>query len=143
VKWWLIFLVLFLGFLQTTITSFDSLLVLLLLLSLLGQEKEALVFAFLGGLWLDLSAGTPLGLSSLAYLASVALVLAYSRKFQLKNLFFWLVIFSLGGFLTTMIKGENWQWQESLLLAAIGAVMFLLLAKLGILGEEEGIKLKV
>lgn len=142
-KWWLLIPVVLLVLLQTTVTGFNWLLVLLLALVLSGQEKEALVFAFLGGVLLDLSGGTTLGLSSLGYLISLALILAYSRKFQLKNGLFWLVIFLAGSFLFKAVRSEIWHWQEGLLTGGLGLFIFFLLERLGVLGEEEGIKLKI
>jgi len=103
-----------------------------------------LIFAFLGGLLLDLSGGTTLGLSSLGYLLCLAIILIYSRRFQVKNIFFWLVLFFLSSLIFDLVHAKGWRLQDGLLLAALSLPIFLLLNKWGILGEgEEEIKLKI
>lgn len=143
-KWWLIFPIFILALVQTTIIGFNFLLVFVLVISLAGGEKESFLSAFISGLFLDLLAGSPLGLSSLAFLSLTFLAFAYKRKFQAKNLFFWIVIFLVGNFFFKMVNGQIWHWKEGLLMTALALVIYFVLDKVGVLGEEEeGIKLRI
>ncbi len=143
-KWWLIFPVILLVLLQTTVISFNFLLIfLLLVILLLGWGSDALWLAFLGGLALDLSAGTRLGLSSIAYLLSIGIVLLYGRKFQTKNVFFWMFLFVLCDGFFRLVTGIRWQPKDGLLMLGIALTLFLILDRLGTLIEnDESIRLR-
>ena len=142
-KWWLVFPVIFLVLLQTTVVSFNFLLIFLILLALVGWQSEALTSAFLGGLMMDFSGGTGLGLSSLGYLTAVGIIVIYSRRFEVANLWFWLTIFPLSDFLFRLIRSELWHGQEGVMMAGVAVITYLLVSKLGMREEEEGIKLKI
>lgn len=143
-KWWLVFPTLFLAFAQTTIVNFNFLLAFVLILGLTGEEKEGFLFAFASGVFLDLLAGTALGLSSLAFLLSVFVAVIYKRKFQTKNLLFWVAIFVIGSLIFSLVKGQIWHVKDGFLMVAFALPTFFVLERLGFLGEEEeGIRLKV
>ena len=116
-----------------------------LLLALLGLEQESIVFAFLGGVLLDLSSGTSLGFSSVGYLLPVGIVLLYSRKFQVKSLFFWAILFFTSILVFKLVKGEIWRIKDSLIMLAIGLVVYFILNRWQLLADKEegGIRLKI
>jgi len=145
-KWWLVPLIIILAFVQTTITDFDFLLFLILTVAMIAGEKESLFFAFISGLLFDLLAGTKLGITSIAYLISVMVIILYKRKFLTANFWFWLVIFQLSGFLTKIIQGMRWHWWQAGITAVLVSVTFWLLGRIDLFGmseDEEGIRLKV
>ena len=145
-KWWLIPLIIILAFVQTTITDFDFLLFLVLTVAMIAGEKESLFLAFISGLLFDLLAGTKLGITSIAYLISVMVIILYKRKFLTANFWFWLVIFQLSGFLTKTIQGMRWHWWQAVTITILVAIIFWVVQRIDLAGlaqDEEGIKLKV
>lgn len=142
-KWWLVFPLIFLAFIQTTIWNFNFLWLFTLVLALIAWEKEALILAFLGGILFDLLSLETLGISSLNLLAGVFLVILYQRKFATKNLIFWFVFFFLGDTIFKLIKGEGWQLKEIGISFLFVLLSFFVLSKFGIVQEEEEIRLKV
>jgi len=146
VKWWFILPVVFLALVQSTITSFNLLLFFLLVMAMAGKETESLVFGFLGGILLDLLTGSRLGISSLSFLLAVMAVILYKRKFSSSNLWFWLFIFLLSGFLTNLVAGKPWHWQDGLVTIILVLPTYFILSRFDFLGlgqDDEGIKLKL
>lgn len=111
-----------------------------------GQEIESLVFAFLAGLLLDLLLGSRLGLSSLSFLPAPMVVILYKKRFSSDNVLFWLVIFLLSNFLTGLVAGKTWHWQDGLVTIILVLPTYFILSRFDFLGlgqDDEGIKLKV
>jgi cell shape-determining protein MreD len=144
-KWWLLIPAIFFTLIQTTITSFNFLLVMILILALLGTEREAIVFAFLGGLLLDLSAGRWLGISSLVFLIPVGIVIFYSRRFHIQNLLFWLVIYPISIVIYELVFSRRFDYQNSLIFLGLGLAFYRIFNRLGLMEEkeEEGIRLRI
>lgn len=142
-KWWLFFPILVFAFIQTTVYNFNFLLLVVLILALIGSEWEGLLFAFVGGVLLDLLAGTWLGVSSLALLMPVFLALVYKRKFQAKNFIYWIVLFFICSLIFRLVRNEGWRLTEAFLMSLLSLPSFFISRRLEILGEEEGIKLKI
>lgn len=70
----------------------DLVLLIVLAWALFDHEREAMVWAFIGGIWLDLFSGTPLGISSLilvpiAYLVGLTEAGVYRSNIVLPLLF--------------------------------------------------------
>ena len=142
-KYWLIIPVVLLVLLQTAVIDFNLLLVLLLSLALLGKEKEALVFGFLGGVLLDLSTGTRLGVSSLGYLLPVMIAILFARKFQTLNVIFWIVLFFGSSLFFSVLQGEIWHFKDGLFTALLGLPVYWLASRMEIIDEDEGIRLRI
>ncbi len=144
-KWWLVFPVFLLVLLQTTIIDFNFLLIFVLLLNFTGLEMEGLVFAFAGGILLDLFTGNRLGLSSLALLAAAFLIIFYKKRFHAGNLFFWLLFFFLGSLSFRLLKGQGWRLKEGLIMAFLSLPLFWFVSRLGLFEEreQEGGKLRI
>ena len=142
-KYWLIIPVVILVLLQTAVIDFNLLLVFLLSLALLAKEKEALAFGFLGGVLLDLSAGTRLGVSSLGYLLPVMAVILFARKFQTLNVIFWIVLFFGSSLFFCVLQGETWYFKDGLLTVVLGLPVYFLASRMEIFDEDEGIRLRI
>jgi rod shape-determining protein MreD len=142
-KWWLTLPIIFLAFIQTTIYNFNFLWLFILILALAGQEKEALVFAFVGGILFDLLSLSTLGISSLVLIFCVLLVILYQQKFATKNLIFWLIFFFIGNTFFKLVKGQGWRWEEAAISTLFVLLSFFILSKFGVVSQEEEIKLKV
>lgn len=142
-KWWLVLPIIFLAFIQTTVYNFNFLWLFILVLALVGQEKEALVFAFIAGVLFDLLSLNTLGITSLVLVFCVFLVILYQRKFTSKNLLFWLFFFFIGNTFFKLTKGEGWQLGEILVSTLFVLLSFFILSRFGIVHQEEEIKLKI
>ena len=142
-KWWLIFPLFVLVLVQSTITSFNLLLVFILVLSLCGLTTEAVISGFMAGLLLDILTGGILGRSSLGLLSAVFISLIYQQKFQAKNPLYWLVLFILGSAIFNLITGGGWQWVNLIIFSLSSLPLYWLFSFFGKYGEEEGIHLRV
>lgn len=95
----------------------DLVLILLIVGTLLYGPRAALVWAFLGGLMLDIFSGGPLGSSSIALMAAVLVAGLGHRTFSRFNLLVPLASMALG----TLVYGVTYIALLQLLNAGIGA----------------------
>lgn len=123
-RYFLTFLIIVLVVLfQTTIWSFNFLLLVILILSLSLNTQESLIWAFLGGLILDLFSGGRLGFSSLGFVLITFLLQAYHRRFSFQNPFLVFTFSVLAYLLFTAIIQKPWIWWEGLALAVLALVL--------------------
>jgi hypothetical protein len=110
-----------------------------------GDKVGQLVFfvAFLGGLFLDLAKGTPLGFSSFLFLVLSSLLILYARRFNPTHPVFLPIFVFLSANLYSLIAYRFINWFEGLILAAL-ALIFGFLGKYFLVEiDKEKIKLKV
>jgi len=144
-KWWLIILTILFVFVQTTVTEFNLLLFMVLVLALSGLGNQAMLIGFFGGLLVDLAGQTAIGVTSISILVPVYLVTLYQRKFSSGNILFWLVIFSASIYVSDAVKGRLNRWQDILIVILLVLPTFFILNRLSLLGwaqDDEGIRLK-
>ncbi len=121
-KFYLILLfTLFLALLQGAVLPLNLVLVVVLIWSIIRPAGEAWVVAFLSGLFLDLSKGTPLGSSSLILLIVCFAWRFYSRRFDPTHPLF------LAAFLFLVSVAWNLLFKEAWLVdgLALAALSFL------------------
>lgn len=99
----------FLSLLETTMTSLNLVLLVVILWSALKTAEEGFLVAFLSGLILDLLKGNPLGFSSLFFLTVAFLIYVYNNRFRADKIaFLWPVS------LVTVII-DHWLFQQVLI----------------------------
>jgi rod shape-determining protein MreD len=74
----------------------DLVLIIVLTWAILDRDREAMVWAFVGGLWLDLFSGVPLGISSLILVPIVYLVGLTEARMYRTNIVLPLVLGVIG-----------------------------------------------
>jgi hypothetical protein len=117
-----------------------------LVMALSGLGNQAMLLGFIGGLLIDLSGQTQLGISAISILVPVYIATLYQRKFSSGNILFWIVIFPISIYVVDVVKGRFNYWQDILIVILLILPTFFILNRLNLLGlgqDDEGIKLKV
>lgn len=128
---------------QGAFLSLNLVLLSVLTWAVIRPSKESLLIAFLGGLFLDLTKGTPLGLSGLVFLVAVILVILYRRKFDpLHPVFLPLVVF-LSALGYSLVVNRFFDWFEGLILAILALFARLVVRQMATGFDRQGIRLKV
>ncbi len=143
-KWLILIPIFIFAILQTTAVSFNFILILLLLAALIGLEAESILGAFVAGIILDISGGTLLGLSSIAYFVCLFPVFIYQRRFRSQNPLYWVILFIASAIIFNLITGRGFYLGQVGIFALAGIVFYLLLARFEMVSEmDDGIRLKV
>lgn len=129
------FLTLIIGLIAATLTSIDLVLLLVIAYTVGSSAFNALVYAFLSGLFFDLLKGEKLGVTSIIYLAVSFLILLYRVKFKQTRAFYLIPFTFLISSLLNYVKFANFFWGRSLFLSIL-----ILPVNLGILLIKERIK---
>lgn len=119
-KYFLFFLlIIFAAFLETAVVNFNFLLVLVLISAITFPEAAALTLAFFSGVLLDLFSGKTLGLSSLAFILPIFLLILYRQRFSFQNHFV-VGLFALISYLVfTLLTGRNLNVFEGVILVIL------------------------
>lgn len=126
-RYFLIFLlILGMALFQTTVWSFNFLLLAVLIFSLAFEEKVSFTLAFLSGFLLDLLGGGVLGFSSLSFVLVSFLLITYRRRFSFQNPFSCFVFALLSYLLFSVVTRSQFSLWEGLFLS-IFLVLFRLL----------------
>lgn len=145
-KWWLAILTILFVFVQTTVTEFNLLLFMVLVLALSGFGNQAMLVGFIAGILVDLVGQTRIGLTSLSILVPAFMVTLYQRKFSSGNIIFWIIITCVSIYIANVVQGRLNRWQDIIITILLAVPTFFILNRLNLLGlgqDDEGIKLKV
>lgn len=134
--------ILILAIIQGSFLSLNLVLLVTLFWASIKPSREGFLIAFLAGLLLDLSQGTPLGVSSFYLLVASSILIAYSRKFDPHHPFFiTLFVFLMAG-LWSLVTAHFFNWRQALVLALIALLVRITLKIFAIEPEQKG-RLKI
>lgn len=102
----LLSLIVFLSFIQATMTSVNFVLLTVLSFGVLFSVRSGLIWAFLASAVLDIVAGKNLGYSSLIFLVIIFLLNLYKTKFKAANFFYLLPFTLLSVYFYNLLQGE-------------------------------------
>jgi rod shape-determining protein MreD len=110
----------------------DLIVILVIVWSALDTDREGLVWAFVGGLFIDLFSGVPLGISSVALLPVAFLVTLTESNFYRNNLLLTLPLAAVGAavyhvlylILLRFLADYPVVWAESLWYVTLPSVLF-------------------
>jgi rod shape-determining protein MreD len=105
-----------LALIQGAFLPINLVLLIALFWAMVRPERETFMVAFLSGLFLDLTKGTPLGFSSVYLLLTSAFVLVYSRRFDPAHPVFLPLVVFLSSLVFNLALKEPWL-TEGLVLA--------------------------
>lgn len=117
----------FLTLLQASFLDLNLVLLALVFFIILAPAEQSLFFAFGSGLFLDLTAGTPLGSSSLLFLGFWGLFQVYRQRLDLNHPVFLPLLVFLFALIFAWLKKKAWLFQPALVLGflAFGGRWFL------------------
>jgi rod shape-determining protein MreD len=143
-KPYLILLLLFvLALFQGAFLSLNFVLLVVLVWTAIRPIREAVLVAFLAGVFLDLARGTPLGLSSLIFLLVSFILSLYSRKYDPLHPAF-LPVFTFLSAISYQLLTINYpDWREGLILALLVILARPLIGYFSLGSTRGEIKLKV
>lgn len=118
--------IIFLGFLQTTLISFNFLLTFVLATFLFWSLPWAFFWAFFSGLIFDIFWGGRLGLGALGFFAGLFLLIAFRQRFSLEHPLPCFGVFFLAYLLFSLLTGRPVVLLEGVVLAALVAAFYFL-----------------
>lgn len=90
-------------------------LLVVLIWAIVRPAKEALIVAFISGLFLDLAKGSPLAFSSFQLLVMTYLLLLYSRRFDPTHPVFLVIFVFLAATAANLVLGKPWLGESAIL----------------------------
>lgn len=131
----------FLALFQGAVLPLNLVLLVVLIWAALRPAREGLLVAFFSGIFLDLTRGTPLGISSSILLITSYIIHIYSRRFDPAHPAFLVIFVFVFSFAFDLVTSQSWYWLEG---AALSLLALLFRPIISIWFEKEkGIKLKV
>lgn len=124
-------------FFECTITSLPLLLIILTVIVILRKDIWLSVFAFLGGLLIDVSAVRTMGISSIFLICWVFLILLYERKYEINKYPFVVISIFTGSLLYLFIKNSYSPVLQAVVSGVIGGIAFALLSLLNFRQKKE------
>jgi rod shape-determining protein MreD len=114
--------ILILALFQGIFLPVNVVLLVVLTWAIVRPAQEVLLVAFLGGLFLDLIKGDPLGLNSLLLMSGGYLLILYSRRFDPAHPVFLSVFVFLVSVISNIVLGKPWLI-SGLVLAALSLLV--------------------
>lgn len=122
-------LLLILSILEGSFISFPLVFIFLIFFSLRNRSSWVFVFAFTGGLLLDIFYLRQTGLTSIFFLVFLFAILLYERKFEIGNYFFVFTAILIGSFLYFSIFQGFFIWQKTLVTVGVSLILSRLFLK--------------
>lgn len=125
-KWFILFLLLFLALLlESTITSLPLVLIILFCAAVVWRNSAIFLWGFVTGLVLDSLLLQPLGKSSIFFIIFLTAAFLYERKFEVQSIPFVGIFSFVGSFIYLWIYGYKGIIWEAMVSASITILLFL------------------
>lgn len=111
--------------LEATIVQIPLSFILLLVFSILNRSGKVFLTAFLTGILLDVMTVRPIGSTSIYFLAFLAVLLLYQRKYEIRSYLF-VTVSSFAGVYLYLLLFSNGSFVQSILSSIIAIVIFTL-----------------
>jgi len=110
----LLVLIILLALIKSSLLPFNLLFGAICFLAIVSSSWEIFLYAFLAGVFLDLFSGTPLGFSSLGFLAVAGIFSAYKNRFSFRSPATIFVFVFLGNFIFSFFARKPFFIKEAL-----------------------------